>query len=1150
MLLHNIFVKPIDRQIEGVIKADDESMLRNEIEEYVVTGVISKELDKFFDDYLHSNVVNGVWLSGFFGSGKSHLLKMLAYLLENKEVEGTSVLDLFLDKCENDAILAANMKKVCEIPTKSILFNIAQKANVLNQNKNDALVSVFVKVFNEMCGYFGNQPYIAQFERDLDKRGQYEDFKEAFENIAGITWEQGREQPAFEKTNIAKAYSQITEEEGAGDGILDIYRSEYQLSIKDFAEDVKKYIESREKGFRLVFFVDEVGQFIANDVQLMLSLQTIVESLASICNRQAWVVVTAQDDLNKILGDMKANDTEISRIQDRFLRRIKLTGANVDEVIQKRLLAKTSEGKSSIGDIYVKEVNNLKTLFNFTDGAKVYRNFKDRDNFVECYPFIPYQFTLFQSSLQNLSKHEAFTGKFSSVGERSMLAVFQIVAKQIKEERLGKLATFDMMFEGIRSTVKSNVQWGITQAEDQLDDSFTIQILKALFLVKYVPEFQATVRNISVLMITSFDQDIIKLRKQVEQALNTLEQQTYIKRNENLYEYLTDEERDVETSIKSTDIDISEIDKKISSLIFDSILKNNKIRYKETGTDYPFTRKVDRLSYGREYELGIDFIINNDDLIDPRALSIQEDDLIVQLPSDDRFYKEVQLHLQTEKYFQQTYSSTHKVELKRILSSVAHQNQERLEALKRTASELIVNSKMYVAGDDVDGISNEPQAKINNGFQKLIERQYPNLVMLRDNSYTENDISKYLNSKDTLQDLVKLSESQAVVLRYIESNIINNTLRVKVKNLVETFEKKPYGWPVPAILCHIAMLKAYAKIDVRQDSNILEGVALERALRNTATHANLYLELQKVYDKKEIKNLKNFYENLFDTPASANEPKPLVAEFQESLRNYINELDRYKYNESKFPFLSVLNRVSTELKKLDNKDDSYYFKDLESFTDNILKLKEEVVDPIKSFMNGPRKNIYYDAREFLVQQEDNLVYLKTDNIEKLNSIIKDEKCFVGNKMQTVKATHSHLKEQVEVKLNQEIEKAQEYINEKETQFYGMNEFELLKKEQKSIFENKFKNQKQSIINSSKIAMIRDKLNTFDNNTYLSWMNELDSLVKPKKDDIQTKTFVSISDIYVDSDKKRLSSSEDIDEYISNLKIKLLEKIENGNEILL
>ncbi|MFZ1396118.1 MAG: DUF6079 family protein, partial [Candidatus Promineifilaceae bacterium] len=91
--LATLFAQPIDRHIEGVIKADDEAGLRQEVEEYVLTNEVAKRLDGFLAAYNNYQGANGVWISGFFGSGKSHLLKILALLLENREINGTRVLD-------------------------------------------------------------------------------------------------------------------------------------------------------------------------------------------------------------------------------------------------------------------------------------------------------------------------------------------------------------------------------------------------------------------------------------------------------------------------------------------------------------------------------------------------------------------------------------------------------------------------------------------------------------------------------------------------------------------------------------------------------------------------------------------------------------------------------------------------------------------------------------------------------------------------------------------------------------------------------------------------------------------------------------------------------------------------------------------------
>ncbi len=753
--LATIFAKPINRHIEGVIKADDDASLRQEVEEYVLTNEVAKRLDNFLSAYNDYQGANGVWISGFFGSGKSHLLKILAMLLENRAIDGVHVLDLFLPKC-SDELLKADLKRAVAIPSRSILFNIDQKADVISKKQIDALLAVFVKVFDEMCGYYGKQGHIAQFERELDNRGHYAAFKDAFATAANIPWETGREQALMEGHNIAAAYAQAT---GAppseATGILDKYRQQYKLSIEDFAEQVNAYIDRQEPNFRLNFFVDEVGQYIADNIKLMTNLQTIAESLATKCHGRSWVIVTAQEDMKEVLGEMgKQQSNDFSKIQARFHNRMKLTSADVAEVIQKRLLLKNDDGIQLLSTVYAQQQNNFKTLFDFADGAQTHRNFRDRDHFIHSYPFIPYQFTLFQAAIQNLSLHNAFEGKHSSVGERSMLGVFQQVAKQIADHQIGDLATFDLMFEGIRTALKSNVQKAVIVAEQNLHNKFAVQVLKALLLVKYVREFKATVRNLTVLMLPHFGADLPALKRRLEEALNLLEQQTYIQRNGNLYEYLTDEEKDIEEEIKATEIDTTVVADELGRLIFDQVIKDRKIRFDENGQDYAFSRKLDDHLLGREQELTIHIITPFHDQFDNetilRAQAMGRSELLVLLPPNDRLVRDLRLYKQTDKYVQQNISLTQQESVKRILQDKLYQNQERASALTQMVHELLGEAKLIVNGQDLDISSSEPKTRIVLGFHQLIQQTYPHLRMLRGIPYRQEDIQGYLQLENTL----------------------------------------------------------------------------------------------------------------------------------------------------------------------------------------------------------------------------------------------------------------------------------------------------------------------------------------------------------------------------------------------------------------
>jgi hypothetical protein len=123
--------------------------------------------------------------------------------------------------------LRADLKRAVAIPSKSILFNIDQKADVISKTQIDALLAVFVKVFDEMCGYYGKQGHIANFERDLDSRGIYDQFKVAYQELSGREWTKGREQALLESQNIAKTYAKVTNSsESAAQGILYKYRNQ------------------------------------------------------------------------------------------------------------------------------------------------------------------------------------------------------------------------------------------------------------------------------------------------------------------------------------------------------------------------------------------------------------------------------------------------------------------------------------------------------------------------------------------------------------------------------------------------------------------------------------------------------------------------------------------------------------------------------------------------------------------------------------------------------------------------------------------------------------------------------------------------------------------------------------------------------------
>jgi hypothetical protein len=1176
MQLEQLFNKPVDRAIEGVIKADDDVSLYVELDEYVVTNEVSKCLNDFISAYLNYEGANGVWVSGFFGSGKSHLLKMLALLLQNKPIEDTNYpLEIFLAKppFNEGGIPAEDLKRAAAIPSESILFNIDQKADVISKDELDALIAVFVKVFDEHCGYYGKLPYIAQFERELAADGQLDTFKVAFTELAGRDWESGRRRAKQMAQHVDKAYTQVTGTSVTD--ILDKYRDDYRLSIEDYAEQVNAYVESKGDTFRLNFFVDEVGQYVDGNVKLMTNLQTVAESLATKCKGRSWVVVTAQEDMSAVLGDDAQQSNDFSKIQARFKNRMKLNSQDVAEVIQMRLLDKRQEHIDQLADLYGQQKNNFKTLFDFADGSASYPNFKDREHFIRSYPFVPYQFTLFQSAIQSLSRHSAFEGRHSSVGERSMLGVFQQVAIGIKGRQLGDLATFDLMFEGIRTALKAAIQSSILRAEKTLTNEFALSVLRAMFLVKYVKEFKPTVRNICVLMQDNFGTSITVLKTDVEEALALLENETLIQSNGDLYEYLTDEEQDVEAEIKNTEIDTQAVQAELEKLVFDGVIKNRKIRWDESGQDYPYTRKLDDNQIGREHELAINVISSFHDYRDAfdkhKTDTVYNDELRVVMPDSERLLRTLTLYKKTEKYISHETRTTQQDSVKRILADKAGQNAERYNQLKTLISNLMGKAVYFVGGQEIELSGEDGQSKVQKAFIELAKKTYPHIKMLRDKQYQESAIAEILTQGEQglFGDEMSLPEAEQEMFSHIQSNH-RGGVRSTVKQLLEKFETKPYGWSYASVLCVVAQLCARGKIEVRESTNLLDDSELARALKNSNTHGNLILDPQVEFTPGQTKKLKEFFNDYFGKVAHSTEAKALAKETQGAFHSQQVELEGLLHQSERYPFLRALTDIIDELTELKSKPYQWFVTELSGDEDKWLDdYKDQVIDPILTFMKGSNKTQLDNANRLLFEHKANLNYVQADELDAINGAVVDPNIYKGSTIQLLVSSMQSLKAKLDKAIDDEKATATVNIESLQSKLSQYDGYISLDDTHKSEVQSVLATVKQQVNDQTLIAMIRDAANNFETYQYDELLQKIedwntpdepiDTPVDGRSGEVNEKPdkpfqpkarvdFVRAADLAVTFEKMYLESETDVDDYLEIYKTMLFDAVKQGKKV--
>jgi len=1169
-----LYLKDINRPIEGVIKANDERHLLSELEEYVLTDELmgkanrNKMLPGLFEELAGKNFKSSIWISGYFGSGKSHLLKMLSVVLENREINGKKCADVFAKK-PDDFELEHNIKKVANIPTQSILFNIAAKSDGITGMgaDTDPVLSIFLKVFNELLGYDPVYPEIAEIERHLESIGKYTFFKSQYELRFGKTWEKGRQAALLNQDELADIFAEIKSiTADDANRYIDNLINNYKLDINGFGDLISNYIQSKQPGFRLVFCVDEVGQFIAGNVRLMLSLQTIAETLSFKTEGQSFMIVTSQNDLNATIGDMNATQAhDFSRIQGRFEIKIPLTSANADEVIQKRLLFKNEQASELLSGIYEKEQNTVKTLLTFGDSSRNYQKYRNAEHFVNTYPFIPYQFDLFQAAIKALSDHNAFIGSQQSVGERSMLGVFQQVAKSYGNKDVKCIISFAHMYEGIKDVLQSNIQSDILQAGRSVDSELAKDVLKALFLIKYVKGFHASVSNIAILLLPSFDVNLSAFHIRIQEALNLLESETYIQRTaNNYYEYLTNQEKDVEDEIKGTEIDPSAVTDLLSVYLFDDILKDAKVKLDTNNQPYEYGKKLDDRVIGREKDFYVNFFtplnLNSIATSNPGMSSVSRtNDLIIVLPADSRMLADIKLIRQTEKYLQTTDGSD--ATKSRILAEKAQQNQDRKRAVQNQLKEHIADARMYLNGSEVTDIgAKDPKTKVTQGVQQLIKTIYTNLKMLTVD-FTEAHLSKIIQSQDDVLFKDTLHEIEMEVLSRIQRNKVNHE-RTTIKSLIDTFGARPYGWYQWAVLCIVAKLYKRNKVSVKQDGHSLDDRTVLSALQKNNQYANTIIELEEEIQGSQIQKLKSFYLEYFNESNLGNEPKEISRLFKQRLKKEVEDLTVIYALSRRFKFLETMEEPLARLKHIAEKDHPYFFNALDQFEDSLLDDKENILEPLKKFMHGPQQTIFEQVLLYLEGNNANFGYINGENIGKLRQVAESKVPYKGSLIQEAKLALEGIREEVSQQQKNERAIAAEAIKQSVEKLKSFSDFEKLDSNQQTEILTTFENIGSEIEKERFIGNIRQKAHGVTTDVYQRQLEKMAQLAfrpaNPVKSanlgsyesPVQKDRFVRKDNIPVKFVKPELVTRQDVEDYLIVLREQYLKIIDDNKRIYL
>lgn len=1170
--LGKLYEKDIEREIQGVIKVDDENYISQELEEYVVTEELLKHFFSFFESYnagINGNTEKmGVWISGFFGSGKSHFLKIISYLLENKIVNGKAAVDYFDNKID-DKMLLADIKRAGSIPADVILFNIDSKASLDTVEGKDKILSVFEKVFNEKMG-LSTIPHVAELERFLIKENKYEEFKNFFKDECNEIWEVARNDFYFRRDEIVNAYSKaLSKSKEEAENWFDKAEERYELSVEKFAARVREYIKSKGNNHHVIFLVDEIGQYIGDDRSLMLNLQTIVEDLGLECGGKAWVIVTSQEAIDDVV---KVQGNDFSKIQGRFDTKLSLSSSDIDEVIKKRILEKTEEAKTSLTMLYDSQESIIRNLLSFKNATyqKLYENNED---FAETYPFIPYQFRLLQDVFTDIRKH-GYAGKHLSSGERSLLGAFQETAKRYKDSDVNTLIPFYAFYDTIEQFLEHQVKIVIKTAIDTVHsgelNEIDVKVLKMLFMLKNIKEIPANVDNLATLYVSNINDDKITIKKEISDSLRRLETQTLIQRSNDTYKFLTDEEQEINREIKQIVIDQNRITDYLKKIVYDFILTDNKFTYKNK--NFPLTKYIDNIKYSQEYEIGIKVITTAPERDDTAIImqSARENKYVfVKLEISTLIYDEITNYLQVEEYRRSKSGIYQTQQVEDIIRAKQREIEEAESRVKDNIRQQLNESEIIIAGDRQNVSSREAKSKVNEALEILINNIYTKFNYIKTNSNTQNIKDLFHESRQNLfGNEVEFSNQKAydAMREYCEEKNAFS-IPMTIRSLLQDFGAAPYGFLDEDILYLLTRLlkdEVISLIYNNEVQNVTSEDTLAKILKRDYYEKTVIKIRQKI-SIDLINNLKSVARNSFNVINLRDDEDGMVQDFKSyCLTKMINELKNitinYGYNKVyQYPGKEIVdNAINLFDRLLKVRDVSDFFKEITEKKDEINNITPKL-DLLLEFFNGTQKEQFDETRKILIIYDNNKDYSDANNelsevVDNITSIlcasepyseihklptlrkelidllgtmydaksapiiemIKNTITYMENETQNANVDNEFVKPYVETCKN--VISSLEHSNELKDIFAQQTRVDQLKDRFINALENK-KNEKQFEIKSGE---------------------SVDERVVVKRKLIRTDLLMNRS--------YEINTKEDIERYVEELKVKLLKEFEANNNL--
>jgi len=1169
MIIKEIYDLPIEREIKSAVVVSDQKAetIKAEIEEYVFTNDIIEKLYKFLDTFINQNKnKTGVWINGYYGSGKSHFIKYINYCLNPDTREKAfehylkyvgGLKDDFTDVTLSNVTNLKN--KIAGLNIDNIMFNVEDETD---DGSGERLTRIFLNMFFKFQGYNPNNiPLAILFEKYMDSKGKFEEFKQVLKEKTEFDWDEGAaDYASFELNTVLEIAKGLVPE-------LDIVSLHPKLSDPDtykvginatLIPQFKEYLANKGKNYRMLFLVDEISQYIGSNKEILLNLQNIIERINVECNNQVWIACTAQQTLEEVSSSTGSNDMndEFGKILGRFAveNRISLDSTDAAYITQKRVLNKNAKGEETLMKMYAS--SNEAIQHQFQMNHSLYKGFGSEDDFILGYPFVPYQFKLIAQvfdAFQNLG----YVIKEVKDNERSVIGITHFTAMENANKNVGEFIPFDAFYNNQFST---NMTYRGRHAVDNAfslpyikSNAFASRVVKTLFMISNLPDstkvtFPSNLDNLIVLMMTSIDQNKLQLKKDIKDVLERLVSENIIREERNSYFFYTEDERDLTQLIKNQ---ILNFDDKLIS--FDSFIRpilkvdwKHRIGFK----DFKIGYAVDDKEFLRGGDVKVTVVLTDKTAIANRAISNRPEELLISInewfDSERNLASDFEWFAKAEKYFLNNTDSATGARAQTLdlfkTRNMALRDKIHGKIVQKFPETRFISGNTIIESSEING------SRIQDRYKQLLEKHinsvYKYLLLAED--YAHNAAELRREAVNTQVSAPFLTSAEQTVDDFISTN--GNT--ITIHDLVKHFTVKPFGWPDTAIIHMALMLKKKKKRDLvfNNQPRYPEKDFAEKAL-SSAERNKCEVKLGEEIDQSLIDKAIQDYRDIF------NEDIALTTDGNELYDNLVSKLSKKRlffkvYEEAylgSYPFGKKFKELANILDDwAATRDPKRLFTNLHSNKSTTAKLIDDC-KTIIDFMERAEEH-YTKIISFMDNNSDNINSLGDDEKEKGNKIaqylMSDDPV---NNFRHIKKAYEELKKALSDLVKQLIDKAKSEYNQ------VFDELEAEAKRCAITEPNVYADRSSTIGSIGKLKVISEiRLKIANASNYRA--EQLETILKyAKSRKVKKPDAPKVNDpetIYLSKTAKVIHSKEEMEEYLSDMRKKMTRILDNEKTIII